>query len=437
MLLGGNQTDHTFLMDNLQSYLTDLKQVGGNYIRNVMSQREENPENRPHKLLENGKYDLTIWNSSYWNRFEETLKLCQEKDIIVSIELWDKMDYNSKHDRWLNSCWHPDNNVNYTFLDSKLPNEYNSKFFGGDIMDKHNDNPFLRTVPGLDSNALVLSYQEAFIDQVLSYSLKYPNIIYNIDNEWKESPEWSEYWARYIKNKAKEVGKDIHVTEMVWSLSETYDPKIDFVIQRDDLFSFCGFRAGQPFVPLGEDQYNRIMEIRGRVEISPSGPRPLNEVKVRTPKLNYSHSKTPQARVWRAVLAGWSAISTHRVHNNSLDMGFTDVGKTNIRALRAFTNEISPWECEPQNNLLTNRTEDEAYLMANLGVAYGFFFTSVGSVGLDLSPYNDLFQLKWISIETGLYYGEAQTIKGGQITPITTPHSGSKLGWAATIVKTL
>ena len=88
---------------------------------------------------------------------------------------------------------------------------------------------------------------------------------------------------------------------MVWSLSETYDPKIDFVIQRDDLFSFCGFRAGQPFVPLGEDQYNRIMEIRGRVEISPSGPRPLNEVKVRTPKLNYSHSKTPQARVWRAV----------------------------------------------------------------------------------------------------------------------------------------
>ena len=48
-----------------------------------------------------------------------------------------------------------------------------------------------------------------------------------------------------------------------------------------------------------------------------------------------------------------------------------------------------------------------------------------------------LFQLKWISIETGLYYGEAQTIEGGQITPITTPDSGSKLGWAATIVKTL
>ena len=34
---------------------------------------------------------------------------------------------------------------------------------------------------------------------MLSYSLKYGGVLYCIDNETRESPEWGSYWAGYVK----------------------------------------------------------------------------------------------------------------------------------------------------------------------------------------------------------------------------------------------
>ena len=41
MLLGGSKTDHIFLLDDLKTHLDEIQEVGANYVRNTMSQREE------------------------------------------------------------------------------------------------------------------------------------------------------------------------------------------------------------------------------------------------------------------------------------------------------------------------------------------------------------------------------------------------------------
>lgn len=437
MLLGGNETDHTFLMPQMHSYLKELKETGGNYVRNVMSQREPDPENRPHQVLANGKYDLNQWNERYWDKFEELLKTCNQMDIIVSLELWDKFDYWHLN-YWPINAWNPNNNINFTFEESGFLEAYNPVSNGPNVGRMGKDlsgTPFINTVPELANNEVLLPYQHAFMDKVLSYSFKYPNVVYNISNEWKEAPEWSAYWAKYVRTKASEAGVKIQVAEMVWSLSSDFDDKINFVIERSDLFSFCGFRAGQVFTPHGEGQYDRILEIRDRVNVDSAGPRPMSDVKIRTPRLGYGYSIHPQARVWRPLLAGWAGLSAHRVHNNSDDLGFTDAQKANLKALRTFSDSISPWDCEPHNDLLSDRSEDEAYLLANPGHAYGLYFVRTGSVGLDLRQVEGAFSLQWINIETGETHGSAERVEGGKRLEITTPVEGSVFGWAVTLTK--
>ena len=39
ILLGGSKTDHIFLLDDLEDHLDEIHEVGGNSVRNTMSQR--------------------------------------------------------------------------------------------------------------------------------------------------------------------------------------------------------------------------------------------------------------------------------------------------------------------------------------------------------------------------------------------------------------
>ena len=71
--------------------------LGGNYVRCTMSQREA-IELKPHKLLEDGTFDLDQWNDEYWTRFENLLRWTAEREIIVQIEVWDRFDHSRQGD---------------------------------------------------------------------------------------------------------------------------------------------------------------------------------------------------------------------------------------------------------------------------------------------------------------------------------------------------
>jgi len=112
LLLGGSREDNLFQIDNLEAHLDLLASVGGNYIRNTMSDRDEGNV-YPHARRSDGLYDLEQWNEEYWRRFAELLRLTAERGIIVQIEVWDRFDLSDAKGmhNWRRHPYNPANNA--------------------------------------------------------------------------------------------------------------------------------------------------------------------------------------------------------------------------------------------------------------------------------------------------------------------------------------
>ena len=236
MLLGGSKTDHIFLLDDLKTHLDEIHAVGANYVRCTMSQRE-GLDLKPHRRRDDGKFDLNEWNEDYWTRFENCLKWCDERDIIMQIEVWDRFDYvrTRATDTWKISPWRPANNVNYTREESGFQETYKDH----PARDKQ---PFFHSVPGLKQYRkkydLIRGFQEKFIDKMLSYSLKHGNVLYCMDNETNESPNWGAYWSGHIRKKASEAGVEVHTTEM-WDAHDLLHEHHKRTYDHPKTYTFC------------------------------------------------------------------------------------------------------------------------------------------------------------------------------------------------------
>ena len=125
MLLGASSDDNLFQWptEMLVPHLDSMKEVGANYVRNTMSDRQDKSfELYPFLQLENGKFDLDEWNEAYWKRFDFFLSETEKRDILVQIEVWDRFDYSRNN--WEPHPYNPGNNVNYTNEESGLEAEY-------------------------------------------------------------------------------------------------------------------------------------------------------------------------------------------------------------------------------------------------------------------------------------------------------------------------
>ena len=185
LLLGGTVDDNLFQIPALKEHLDLLKSVGGNYVRNTMSSRDEGNVWSFRKV--NGKYDLEKWNNEYWKRFENFLRLTQQRDVIVQIEVWATFDY--YRDIWDVNPFNPKNNVNYTAKQTGLPIKVNTH-------PTRTDNNFFWSVPAERNQKIVLKYQQRFVDKMLSYSLDYDNVLYCMNNETSTPVAWGRYAAR-------------------------------------------------------------------------------------------------------------------------------------------------------------------------------------------------------------------------------------------------
>jgi len=443
-LLGGNKIANPFQKmeeNELISYLDELQSAGGNYFRNIMSDRE--PGNiRAFQRTDTGQYDLTEWNESYWEGLRTMLKKASERNIIVNITFWDRFDHydqthhriESRHDLWERSPWNPVNNVNYTIEESGLDSTYDAHPISG-------ENPFHQTPPIMQDLPVVLQFQERFIEKILDVSLEYDNVIYNMGNEHQlQLKDWDRYWGEFVRNYAAEKGRGIETTAMFdhvierdgeWQEVQGFPP----VIHGNDIYTFIeGSKLGSQWTDPGEVQYNdaiRLIEETSEVE-----SRPVNAVKVRTQNIVHN----PQARLWRLLFGGFAALSHHRDYVEGLTsdgwpiggLALTEMAKTNIQAMRTFTDLINPWESAPRQDLLSDRDEDEAYLLADVGSIYGLYFPKgSGSVGLDLQQFEESFGIHWIDIGQGEVVVESE-IDGGDVVTIDTPYD-VEYGWACVI----
>ncbi|MCH5374413.1 MAG: hypothetical protein JJ992_10570, partial [Planctomycetes bacterium] len=415
LLLGGSKDDSLFQIPDLKEHLDEMARVGANYIRNTMSDRRDKGfELYPFRRRDDGRYDLEQWNDEYWQRFENMLRWTADRKIIVQIEVWDRFDLS--RDNWEPHPYNPKNNVNYTYDESGFEQHYPDH-------PGRNRQPFFFTTPGQRNNTVVLPYQQRFVDKMLSYSLPFDHVLYCMDNETSGEEAWGAYWADYIHRRAGEAGKRVCVTEMwdAWDLkSEEHRRTLD----HPERYDFAD--VSQNNQKKGQEHWDNFQWVRKHIAAK---PRPLNTVKTYgADGGRFGDNRDGLERWWRHVIGGAASARFHRPDSG---LGLSAPATASIRAARKLESLIKMWDVEPANDLLTERTENEAYLAARPGFAYALYFTDGGSVGLDLRQVEGPFDVHWIDVATG-GWADRDSIKSGDIVTITAPGNGH---WVAAIVR--
>ena len=416
LLVGGSDDDNLFQWpeEQLKQQLDLIAAIGGNYVRNTMSDRRDKGfELYPFLRLPDGKYDLNQWNPKYWERFERFLEWTAERDIIVQIEVWDRFDYSRGN--WPKHPYNPINNVNYTEKESGLATEY-------PLHPGRNVQPFFFTTPRQQNNETLLPYQQAFVDKLLSYSLRHPNVLYCMDNETSGEEEWGRYWANHIKTRARQGGVEVFVTEM-WDAWDIKSEEHRRTLDHPELYDFVD--VSQNNHNKGQEHWDNAMWMRAYVAAK---PRPINTVKTYGADGNkFGHSDQDGVeRLLRHLLAGFSSGRFHRPPSG---LGMNEKAQAIIKTVRKLESLVPFWKVAPRMDLLGGREENEAYLAAAPGEAYLLYFTNGGSVVLDLEP--GRYRLYWVNGNTG-ESDEVLNLDPEDGVTVTAPASGT---WLAAILK--
>jgi hypothetical protein len=411
LLIGGSVDDNLFQIPNLKEHLDLLKSVGGNYVRNTMSARDEGNVWQFRKL--NGKYDLDKWNDEYWQRFERFLKLTNERDIIVQIEVWATFDY--YRNIWDVNPFNPKNNINYTSEQTGLPLEVKTH-------PTRTENNFFWSVPAERNQKTVLKYQQRFVDKILSYSLKYPNVLYCMDNETSVTPEWGYYWSQHIKAKAKEASVTVQTTEM-WDKWDLADPQHNPSFNHPEIYSFVDISQNNH--QKGQRHWDNAQRQRARIA---NKVRPLNNVKIYGADTGrFGNDRDGMERFWRNIFGG---LASARFHRPDSGQGLGDNAQANIRSMRMITDRMNVFKCKPSNELLSDRDDNEAYCFANPGTEYAVYFPNGGEVTLDISAMNKPVTVRWLDIMKSKW-SDRKRIKGQNKITLSCP----SLGYWAVLVR--
>ncbi|MFO7925046.1 MAG: DUF6298 domain-containing protein [Bacteroidales bacterium] len=395
LLLGASDYHNIFQRPDLIEHLDRMQSAGGNYVRNTMASRELLPDHNdlwPYHIVEETDdpliniYDLDRWNDEYWSRFATMLEETHKRGIIVEIELWERHDTYRTRDQagWLRHPYNPDNNINLTAEESGLPT--------GEWHDpqNHTGHPFFNSVPGLMDLPRVLEYQEAFIGKLLSYTVDYDHILYNMNNETQEPVEFGKYWARHLLEWAGENEKHIELTDMQDNHDVTEEPVK--MVMDSDLYTFVDI--SQNNFQKGETHWQRIEYIRNYLK---EDPMPVTNIKVygadsAPPMLDF-WGDTDEAlqRYWRSIIGGCASV---RFHRPPWGIGLNDIAYNNLKSMRMITDSMDFFNHLPSNHLISNRDPNEAYCMSYDGNEFLLYFPAGGSVFLDATQGE--YELMWL-----------------------------------------
>ena len=397
LLLGGSREDNLFQIPDIKKHLDLLKSVGGNYVRNTLSCRDDGNVWPFRKI--NDTYDLDQWNDEFWRRFETFLQLTYERDIIVQIEVWATFDY--YRENWAVNPFNPKNNMNYTAEETGLPEKVNTHPI-------RTGNNFFWSIPAERNQKTVLKYQQRFVDKMLSYSLRYGNVLYCMDNETSVTPEWGKYWSTYIKAQAHAANVAVHTTEM-WDKWDLADPQHNPTFDHPETYSFVDISQNNH--QKGQTHWDNAQRQRARLS---GRVRPLNNVKIYGADTGrFGNDRDGMERFWRNIFGG---LASARFHRPLSGLGLGEKAQANLRSMRMLTNRIDIFTCAPHNDLLSDRAPNEAYCLANPGKEYAVYFPNGGGVTLDLRSLKTPAGLTWLNIVKSRWSDEQKITEARRVT---------------------
>jgi len=338
-LIGGSDDDNPYQWESgqLNDHLDLLVSVGGNFIRNTMSTRDDGNLLPFEKL--NGRYEFSQENDAFWQKFDQFLQETARREIIVQLTLWDQHDFVASN--WETHFWNPANN-NIGLAASRV----------------YDDHAFFSSVK--DRNALLLPYQMKYIERMLSYSLQYDHVIYNITNEGWAGLEWEVYWAKFIRKQADQVGKSVEIT----SMEHSPQLSIEAVLENPSVFSYFEISQNNNSSTgyLGYEHWKHIMDWRNEI-FDTIGPRPLLNEKIygaEGQRVSYGSEELAVQRFWSNTFAGSAGV---RFHRPSAGLGLGKMAQQQIRALRLFSDDFGIVDAQPAPQLIPSAPEPGAYCL--------------------------------------------------------------------------
>ncbi len=428
----------------IKNAMDELVAAGGNYLRCVLDPGMAAGIQGFDFCANTGtQYDLNTMTGPFWTRLEMFIAEANNRNVIVQIELWDRFDLiDGSWGSWPVSPWNPKNNINYTRESSGLATSYRS----------FSDHPFIQGVPGHPKyeNAsgsrkqkydLVRSFQDKFVNRLLSITLGYNNVLYCMNNETHEDPAWGQYWMNFIEGKARAQGKSVSTTDMFNDVYRAESSRgLTYQLSHRGKYGYVD--ASQANSRHADEAHWNKVKWMADAARDTDPPYLLHMTKIygndialdSKPWSRFKPGDTDNAieEWWRNLIAGVAGV---RFHRPTSGIGLYAAAKNCIIATRKTETKVKFWDVEPRLDLLTDRQLDEAYLAADPGKAYILYFTKNGggSVGLKLDSYPDTtFGLRWVNIGTG-NWGSTATISGGSTVTINRPNGSSH--WVATIVR--
>ena len=414
VLLGGSDEDNLFQMKGVEGQLDELKEMGGNYVRCTMSSRDEGNQWPFFFDEKKQRYDLKRWNENYWHLFENFLARCHANDIIVQIEIWATFDFYRNF--WQLNPFNPKNNSTYGKERTHLKDSVNTHPI-------YAENPFFWSIPSQRHSTQLLGFQQRFVDKILSYTFKYDNVLYCMDNETSVTSDWGKFWATYIKKRAQEEAEIAHCTEMwdPWDLNhishrESFD--------HPEIYSFV--EISQNNHQKGEAHWNNGLKQIQRLRQS-NYLRPVNNIKIYGAD-GGQHGGGDQDGIEKFCRNIFFGAASSRFHRPTSGLGFSAKAKPIIKSMRQLTDVADFFKMTPLD-LLKDREENEAYCRGIKGKEYLIYFTNGGEVAL---PETGSWQLRYINFSTAEWNPKSEQLVKNGILKIACPEKGN---WGVHLIR--
>jgi len=290
------------------------------------------------------KYNLTHWDTNFWSRLKDACAYAQSKDVYLSIILFDECGIeaptSSSNHRWDWHPFNPTNNVDGLSLPTSpdaVPEAYSL------------------------ANAKLIYLQELYVDRMIRETSGYPNVIYEICNEYTGPWDWEKHWIDYVRARCSNV---IAVNRLSLTPPSAYwtEPKIGMVNMH--LLTLD---------PKITNQY-----ITGYTT-NPSTPKAVNYDE--TPEKSSNTFAQYRAMAWASFVGGG------HIH---LECNDSEPAADAILNLRRFIadNGVRFWEMSPSNSLVTRTPGGGAYTLAKAGSEYVVYIAGSGggSMVISLAP---------------------------------------------------
>jgi len=403
MLIGASDEDNPWQWKDkkLTDQLEFLTSVGGNYLRCTMSDRDEG-NIFANKQLENGLYDLEQWNEKYWEKIRFFLEETQKRGIIVQLTLWDHFDLSGSNasGRFAIHPLNPENNINWESGTINSGGDY----YGGSLS---------------NNNQIVLNYQHGYIKKLVSVTFMFDHILYNINNESSLGAEWENYWARFIKDEAQKINKDIHVTSMQFAPGTS----VRHVMTYSDIYSFAEVSQNNQDAlgAVGKKHYENLIYWRDMIASGNKGTMPINNEKVYGQGLGLNTAAGTQKeaieRFWRNIFGGAASTRFHRPAlsgdgKSGWGIGLSEPARNTLKAVSMFLEEFDIFNAIPYEGCKTAGSSIDAdYCLADIGKIYAVYFpTGRTTVHLDPWVYVNKVSVQRLDIES-LEWSEKEMLK--------------------------